>query len=316
MKERFVDVKFSDKDRAMVQTIEGVMNNYAAQGFTLSLRQLYYQLVSRVLVPENTERMYKKVGALVSNGRLAGLLDWAMIEDRGRSTAHPYEFTSTDPVAQLRAMARAYTINKWRNRQPIHIEVMVEKDALSGVLGPVCSELQVAFTANKGYSSASAMYEAGQRLRRVRADTIEVLYMGDHDPSGIDMTRDVEERLSLFARRPVNVRRIALNMDQVDELNPPENPAKLTDPRAARYVEEFGDSSWELDAIEPNALAQLVRDAVLEVRDEDLWEAALGEEESTRQRLHGYADKLRDWMEADDALGLDDEEETDEEDDF
>lgn len=110
-----------------------------------------------------------------------------------------------------------------------------------------------------------------------------MIYFGDHDPSGIDMTRDVLERLSLFSDiTPIEVHRIALNMDQVEELNPPENPAKLTDSRASSYVAKFGDSSWELDAVEPAELARLVEAKVLEFRDEKQWGKDVRSEEKAR----------------------------------
>jgi hypothetical protein len=136
---------------------------------------------------------------------------------------------------------------------------MVEKQALEGVLIPVCREWDVPFTANKGYSSSSAMHEAGKRIyNRFREEKkVTIIYLGDHDPSGIDMTRDVEERLRLFAECSpddeftVNVQRVALNMDQVRAMHPPENPAKLTDSRANEYIRKFGHSSWELDASNP-----------------------------------------------------------------
>lgn len=81
-----------------------------------------------------------------------------------------------------------------------------------------------------------------------------ILHLGDHDPSGIDMTRDISDRLELFGA-DVEVKRIALNWDQIDEFTPPPNPAKLSDSRAGAYIAEYGDESWELDALEPTLKA-------------------------------------------------------------
>jgi hypothetical protein len=171
---------------------------------------------------------------------------------------------------------------------------MVEKAALEGVLIPVCRDLGIRFTANRGYSSSSTMYEAGKRLEGYSEDKrIIILYLGDHDPSGIDMTRDVHERLSMFSWSKIEVRRLALNMDQIETLNPPKNPAKMTDTRANAYIAKFGNSSWELDAIEPTALARLVQKAVRELRDETQWQKALRLEDRMRKELKRFVNQYR-----------------------
>lgn len=281
----------------MVATINDILDDYAKQGYDLSLRQLYYQLVSRNIVP-NTEKSYKNVGSLVSDARLAGLIDWDMIKDRGREmVANPHW---ENPANFIEVVAPQYRFDLWAD-QPRYVEVMVEKQALEGVLQPVCRGLDVPFTANKGYSSSSAMYEASKRfLSRAEAGKeLYVIYLGDHDPSGIDMSRDVGERLNHFVNTSMGLRenegdlmevkRVALNMDQVRELNPPENPAKITDSRAAGYISRFGRSSWELDAIEPRQLADLVRNAVIGIMDYPLFQKNERKQEKGRKELLKFA---------------------------
>jgi hypothetical protein len=255
------------------------------------LRQLYYQLVARDYI-ENTVKSYKRIGDLVSNARLAGLIDWDMIEDRGRETITPPMWES--PAQIVEAAAAQFAIDRWAD-QPYHIEVMVEKAALEGVLIPVCRELGIRFTANRGYSSQSAMYEAGKRIARMCANGKEVLvcYLGDHDPSGIDMTRDVADRLEMFSGDTIDVNRLALNFDQIGKWNPPENPAKQTDSRYAAYLLDFGESSWELDAVEPATLGDLVREAVAAVRDDELYDAALEREAEMQAELKAFARQYR-----------------------
>lgn len=304
MKEEFVPKKFGADALSMIDTINGILENYESQGFDLSLRQLYYQLVSKALI-ENTERSYKNIGNLVSDARLAGLIDWEMIKDRGREmTQNPHWDNTRDFIESV---APQYRFNLWRD-QSVYVEVMVEKQALEGVLEPVCKQLDVPFTANKGYSSSSAMYEASKRFLAAAEGGKEchVIYLGDHDPSGIDMSRDVEERLDLFVKTSMNrcdeigpnepsavtMNRVALNMAQVRELNPPENPAKITDSRATSYISRFGESSWELDAIEPRRLAQIVTDAVQEIMDVDKFNRNVTEMEKGRTALLKFAKKF------------------------
>lgn len=298
MKQAFTPKKFGAEALAMIATVNDILAEYEAAGYDLSLRQLYYQLVSRNIV-ENTERSYKNVGVLVSDARLAGLVDWDIIKDRGREMVQNSHWESPKDI--IAACAAQFRIDRWRN-QPRYVEVMVEKQALEGVLLPVCREWDVPFTANKGYSSSSAMYEAGQRIWKRMRDEKEpvIIYLGDHDPSGVDMTRDVEERLRLFAECGPNdevlveVHRIALNMDQIRKLNPPENPAKITDSRANGYIRKYGTSSWELDAIEPKKLASLVTSAIKQYLDKDAWEESGEEQQSHRDRLTAMSEEYND----------------------
>lgn len=265
MKEFFIDKNFGAASLAIIATAKDICEDYAAQGYDLSLRQLYYQFVSKDLLA-NTEANYKKLGNIISDARLAGLIDWDAIKDRGRETIANPHWTSIGEI--IESCAYQYKVDLWEGQEN-HVELMVEKQALEGVLEPVCRRWDIGFTANKGYSSSSAMYEVGKRLARKAGleKSVHVIYLGDHDPSGIDMTRDVEERLELFSGELVGVHRIALNMDQISKYNPPENPAKITDSRAADYIRRFGSSSWELDALEPRTLVALVEAQVKALLD-------------------------------------------------
>lgn len=308
MKEKFIDHKFNAASLALVEAANDILNEYRAMGYRLSLRQLYYQLVARDYI-ENSQKSYKRIGNLISDARLAGMIDWDMIEDRNRETVIPTAWTS--PAEIVRAAARQFRVDRWKG-QTNYVEVMVEKDALSGILEPVCREFHVRFTANKGYSSSSAMYEAGKRIRSKLFDRendinrIHIFYLGDHDPSGIDMTRDITDRLvqfsaleAYFARTSSNyspsdfihIHRLALNYDQVEQWQPPENPAKQTDSRFEAYEEKFGESSWELDAVEPRTLADLVRNGIEDLIDQEQWDSVALREEQMRNELTGFAEE-------------------------
>lgn len=289
MKEQFIEKRFSSDNAYKIVLMNAILDEYSAQGFDLSLRQLYYQLVARDHI-ENSPKSYKNLGNLVSNARLTGYIDWSMIVDRSRSQIINQHWD--DPGHIVQAAAKSFQIDKWEN-QPIHMEVMVEKDALSGVLLPVTKRQDIYFTANKGYPSASLLYRMSKRLIYYLGlgKDIYILHLGDHDPSGMDMTRDLADRLELFTGYPVNIQRLALNMDQIEQYNPPENPAKLTDTRANVYIQEYGYSSWELDALEPKVLAELVNNFVDEHRDKSLWQEALDKETDMQQDLNTFADQ-------------------------
>jgi len=220
MKEAFITKRFNAASQKLIVVINEILANYAIAGYDISLRQLYYQLVSRNIV-ENTEKSYKNIGKLVSDARLAGLVDWDMIRDRGRVTVGNSHWDS--PADIVRSAANSFRICRWEN-QKNYIEVMVEKQALEGVLIPVCRDHDVRFMANKGYTSSSAARDTSIRFNDAMSagKEVHVIYLGDHDPSGIDMSRDVDDRLRLFTYGVgVTVHRIALNMDQVKTFNPP-----------------------------------------------------------------------------------------------
>ncbi len=294
MKELFVAKSFKDETLHTIQQVNAILTSYRAQGYDLTVRQVYYQLVAKDMIPNNP-KSYNRIKSVISNGRLAGLIDWSMIVDRGRPVIFPSHWDS--PADIVRSAAEGFRIDKWKD-QPNHVEVMVEKQALEGVLIPVCEELDVRFTANKGYSSQSAMYRAGKRMKDAilyDGKQVYVMYLGDHDPSGLDMDRDILDRLSLFAGETIySVERLALTYEQIEEYKPPRNPAKMTDSRAEAYVMEFGDSSWELDAMEPKMLADKLRQSVYEVRDDELWGEAVEREDEMKSELKEFADNYED----------------------
>lgn len=291
MRQFFVQTNFRISSLEIIDTANAICAEYAAQGYDLSLRQLYYQFVARGLL-DNTEQNYKKLGSIISNARLAGELDWDYIKDRGRNKIENNHWN--DPSEILDACAAQFRIDTWKDQENFVI-VMVEKQALEGVLVPVCRKLDVAFIANKGYSSSSSMYEIGREMFRAAGQERfpNTIYLGDHDPSGIDMTRDVEERLELFCEGDVAVHRVALNMDQIELYNPPENPAKLSDTRAEKYIHEFGYSSWELDALDPSVLAALVTSKVEELREYDKWKALVEKQQAWRDELAELANQYK-----------------------
>lgn len=286
---------FRPRTLALIQAANQIIAEYTAQGFVLTLRQLYYQFVSRDIIP-NTMREYKNLGSVINDGRLAGLIDWNALEDRTRNLKTVGHWDSPEDI--VRACASAFSVDKW-STQGVRPEVWIEKDALVGVIEGVCNELDVPFFSCRGYTSQSEMWGAAMRFVKYSkaGQRVHVVHLGDHDPSGQDMSRDIEDRIRMFMGTHVSnpkfdFTRIALNMDQVEEYNPPPNPAKSSDTRFEDYRKEFGDESWELDALEPTVIATLIRTQVEELRNEDRWDRAVEEEEEARKTLGKIAE---DW---------------------
>jgi hypothetical protein len=281
MKEAFVNVRFRQDSLERIGQCNAIVGEYEEQGLRLTLRQLYYQLVSRDIIP-NVEKSYKNLSSLVTDARMSGLMDWDAIEDRVRVPRVQSEFEN---VAELVDVAvKSYRLPRWEG-QDNYVELWVEKDALAGVLRPIASKYHITLMVNRGYSSASAMYESAQRFNgKAEGREMHLLYLGDLDPSGEDMVRDVGARLQLFGA-DVAVEKIALNMDQVKKYKPPPNPAKMTDPRAADYIAKHGTKSWEVDALSPPVLTKLISNAIDELVDRKLMNDIIEREEVDKKRL-------------------------------
>lgn len=292
-REAFIERKFSAASLATIQQANEIIRSYQAMGFTLTLRQLYYQFVSRDLIA-NKQTEYKRLGSVVNDARLAGLIDWAAIEDRTRNVRGG-DWGYDDPAEAIDSLARGYSEEFWKD-QPRHVEVWIEKDALIGVIEPVCTRWRLPYLGCRGYVSQSEQYAAGKRFARLDREGREpiVLYLGDHDPSGIDMTRDHVDRLAMFARWPVEVKRLALNMPQIEEFDPPPNPAKETDSRSGPYIEQYGESSWELDALPPDVIDRLIEDEIQKLVDHDAWAQSEAKQEESREILTAVSSR---WVE-------------------
>ncbi len=287
----YKEKRFGRANKALVALSNDIIEGYQDMNMSLTLRQLYYRLVAAGHIP-NTVPSYNKLGRVITDARLAGMVDWLCIEDRERNVAEVSTWDSPKDI--LKGAANSYNSDKWEH-QDSYIEVWVEKKALESVIAQACSEYEVPYLACKGYMSASEMWRAAQRFigYEDNGQTVTIIHLGDHDPSGIDMTRDIQHRLWMF-ECDAKVRRIALNMDQIREFNPPPNPAKITDSRCNTYVDMFGVyDSWELDAIEPRAMIKMIEDIISEYVDNEVWNNVVSKQEVEREYLQNLADKSK-----------------------
>lgn len=296
-----------------------IVEKYYDNGDMLSLRQLYYQLVKRNLIP-NHDTVYKKISSLKDDCAYSGMLNWAAIEDRGR---RPYlQYYVEDIAHAMKDTIDSYKIDRQRD-QNTHIEVWIEKDALSAIFARVTNKYHVRLVVNKGYTSSSAIYDAYQRFSEIINEDkkIIILYFGDHDPSGLDMIRDIKERLSLmfikgknnfdepycanwcdgnslaypflegeqyieeFIKNHFKIIPIGLSMEQINKYKLPPNPAKISDPRAVNYIKRYGNVSWEVDALDPPIIRQIVTENIEKRIDVKLFKEMCSLESKQRKEL-------------------------------
>lgn len=283
------DHRFSAKTRIIVDRANHILEDLGAQGYTLTLRQLFYQFVRRNWIA-NTPKDYKKLGGIVSDARIAGEMDWLLIEDRNRGAIRIDECSTYQDV--FKRLPRILQLDPWKD-QDVYLEVAVEKDAQIGIIGRPASRWRAPYMACKGYLSTSEAWRMGLRFQRAIHEGKRpiLLHLGDHDPSGLQMTDDNRDRLGLFARYDVEVVRLALNMDQVEEHKCPPNPTKMTDGRAKTYEALGHEASWELDALPPIYLDNLIADSIESYIDKDVWRDSLEREAEMREPLARFASR-------------------------
>lgn len=280
--------KFNTASRKLIARSNEIIDDYTSQGLILTIRQLYYVLVTENVIA-NKERSYKNLIATMTLARLAGLVDWLAFEDRTRGLRDFPSWDTEDEI--IRGAAQQFRRDKWKT-QKHRPEVWVEKQALEGVISSICSDIEVPFFTCRGYNSSSEMWNGAQRLARHIRDgkTPIVYYLGDHDPSGIHMPKDIADRVHEFIMLDKVINRIALNMSQVRQMKLPPNPAKKTDSRYRAYASKFGDDSYELDAMNPKTLRDLIMGHVAKIRDEKAWKIEVDIEIEAKAHLAKIAD--------------------------
>lgn len=288
---------WSTDQSGLLNKIIEIVVRYQKQGIILTNRQLYYQLVASDFIP-NADEIYKRICTFLTDARYAGLIDWEAIEDRGRVPQKHSEWTS---VANLvKSAVYSYRLPRWKDQEN-YVELYCEKQAMESVLKPIANKYHIYFGYNKGYSSASTMYDLAQRVKTQiqNGKHVYILYLGDHDPSGLDMVRDVRERIHEFLTMgddPVEpdfeIVQLALKMEQIQAYNPPPNPAKITDPRARWYISKYGKTSWELDALRPDVLIKIAEDGILKHLDVDKYNAWIEKEDEQKKALEEFGKKL------------------------
>jgi hypothetical protein len=283
------DERFCDKHEVIITHAVDIVDEYQAQDIELTLRQLYYQFVARGLL-QNRDQNYKMLGEVIQRARYAGRIDWLAIVDRTRYARTNSHWQTPGDI--IHSAAVSYAVDKW-STSPCRAEIWIEKDALIGIAQGAASALDCTSFSCRGYTSASEVWVAAGRMIRnaEQGQDTHVIHLGDHDPSGIDMSRDIETRLREFMGfhgygEFLHFKRIALNMDQVRRYNPPPNPAKITDSRARGYMERFGNESWELDALDPRTLQTLIRTEIEALMDDEAYETRKEEEDAGRQQLN------------------------------
>jgi hypothetical protein len=248
----------------------------------MTVRQVYYQLVARQLIPNNRSQ-YQATSTLLVRLRQDGTVPWEWIEDRNRRPRTVQMWDDLDDF--VRTVRGAYRRDVWQD-QPIYVETWLEKDALSGIFEDTLQPYGVTLNVGRGYDGWDSIHNAAERLDN---DSV-VLYFGDFDPSGEDMVRSLRERLAFFGCEPEIVK-CALTLDDVRRYQLPPDFAKKSDTRTAAFVARWGDVSVELDALPATVLRQRLIDEVESRIDLAALESTKAAQQTERARLSALLDK-------------------------
>ncbi|MBA7612582.1 hypothetical protein ES703_19818 [subsurface metagenome] len=265
-----------------------------------TLRQIFYRLVAALLIA-NTETTYKSLSRATVVAREEATIDPLAFQDRVRThTNGDYGYLSPDEfiddrLDQLRESPENYTRPMWSTQQTMPI-IWLEKDALFTPITEIASRYRVKVYAARGYSSFTSVYEAAQDIQRLMIP-VKVLQLTDFDPSGEDMVRDLEDRLTRYGAADIELEKIALTSDQVSTLGLPPMPAKKSDPRYVRFAQSFGDQVVELDALPPDELERIVSTAIEELIDQDAWNAEVEKAKQEKEEAQRRIDELLDQLE-------------------
>lgn len=290
--EKYIDHNFQPSSQRKLDLVKDIIEDYRTQNLTLTLRQLFYQLVSKNEIP-NKDNEYKNLSNLLSDARMAGIIPWGAIVDRTREPHKPY--CENDISDSLWRTYRQYKLNRMRN-QDVHLEVMIEKMALYEIVTDVTDVYSIIVSGNKGNTSDTMLHDCSKRLIAAYKEgkPTVILYIGDHDPSGKMMVDNIRERLSILQVPEFEFRLIALSQQQALENDLPPNPIKKTDTNAREYARKYGNDGWECDALPTKKLQEILRREICSCIDfkklDEIQDQEKSEKEQLKQILDSWGD--------------------------
>lgn len=252
-------------------------------------RGVGYKLFTDGMILSMDRAPMQRVYRLLKEARERDMIPWEWIVDETRELERRASWD--DPAAYVRTVSRAYRRDFW-NQQPVRVEVWSEKGTVRGVLAPILDECGVGFRVMHGFGSATAVHDVAAQDDK---QPLIILYVGDFDPSGMYMSEvDIPQRLEKYGGDHVEVKRIALRRNKL-MTSLPSFPAsdKKQDPRYNWFVSNFAERCWELDALDPNKLRTLVKNAILKEIEPIAWQRCAVVEKAERDSLRHVLDRWK-----------------------
>lgn len=268
----------------LLTQVQEIIDSY---DFALTLRQIYYQLVAKQIIP-NKQKYYTKLSRLCVTGRDEGILPEEGFADRLREVDKLSSWSDLNEFMQ--AVKRSYRKNKWQN-QDSYLEIWTEKDALRSVLTEITYQYDVALMVTRGQLSRTEVYRTAGRYKAQSDKECYLYYCGDFDPSGLSIYDSIKKRLMNFGVF-INFGRIALTEEQIKKYQLPSDPAKQSDPNYNKFVSIYGsDMVVELDSLPPDVLRKIIEDCILRNIDPGPLAQVRRKERDERIRLNKFIEK-------------------------
>ena len=268
----------------LLEQVQKIMGSY---DFALTLRQIYYQLVAKQIIP-NEQRYYKKLSRICVAGRDEGILPEEGFADRLREVDKLSSWVDLNEF--METVRRSYHKDKWQN-QDRYLEIWTEKDALRGVLSQVTYQYDVSLMVARGQLSRTAIYEASKRYKTKSDKECYLFYCGDFDPSGLSIYDSIKKRLGDFGIS-INFERIALTEEQIEKYKLPSDPGKQSDPNYNKFVSLYGsDMVVELDSLPPDVLRDIIKDCITKNINNGLLAQVQEEEEAEKVSLNKFIER-------------------------
>jgi hypothetical protein len=254
-----------------------------------TVRGNMYLVVSAGWLPDTSRKSYSRIQRLLNRLRLNGTLDFSWIVDNIRSTIKPSSWSGLADFAET--VAEAYRKDFWAEL-PEYVEVIVEKDTVAGKVAPVTREFDVALHPIRGYNSTTFAYDIAKHWERIDKP-ITIYYVGDHDPSGRDLERDIREKATRFSGKDVSWVRLAVNLDHFGEFAIRPLAAKKSDKRYAGFVARYGEDCAEVEAIPATELRAMVRSAIESHIPSGAWQKLQEVERLEKEQWEGFMERMK-----------------------
>lgn len=275
---RIAESGFSRKNLALA----AVAMDIAERENPITLRGLFYQVVSAGWLPSTDKKHYARFGRLVVALRRKGIMPFHWITDSLRATLKPSSWSGLEDFGDT--VRRAYRKDFWMHL-PTYPRIIVEKDAVASTIEPVTDEYDVGLSVIRGYSSLSFAWELAQELSRIDKPLF-LYWIGDFDPSGMDLERSIRESLVELDAPPFSWIRLGVSRDDFETFNLLPLAVKKSDPRARSFVERYGTECAELDALPARELRRRVEAAILGHIPWDEWERLQRVEQLERESFN------------------------------
>jgi hypothetical protein len=266
-----------DQMKAFLEAIQSILDG---EGDKITIRHLFYRLVSQNVIPK-LESEYKGLCGHLSKWRKSDHIPWSAFADNTRWHIAPRSFDSMEEA--LRNTADTYRRNLWTN-QPSYIEVWVEKDAIASIVAAAANSFGVPVFVCRGFASLSSLYDAAETFRRASeaGKKVIIYHLGDWDPSGVAAGESALQTFRDEFGLELDFVRAAVTQEQIIEFALPTRPVKHTDTRAAKWT---GGECVELDAMRPAEIRRIVENCITRHIDQHAWEITKQAEASEREAL-------------------------------